>query len=139
MNARAGCVILFSWEMLVVLPDKQDGLPNLLSHLEKRGGIDKILKVQFAAEDVILNLPRFKLGEGPAVDVKKILNSLGMRLVFDERSADLSGICKSERLVVSEVLHKAILEVRSVLSRLVTFVRICECRIDLRRTRGRYF
>ncbi|CAL8105420.1 unnamed protein product [Calicophoron daubneyi] len=99
------------WEMLVVLPDKQDGLPNLLSHLQKPGGIDTILKAQFTAEDVILNLPRFKLGEGPAVDVKKILSLLGMRLVFDEQNADLSGICKSEHLVVSKVLHKAILEV----------------------------
>ncbi|CAL8105426.1 unnamed protein product [Calicophoron daubneyi] len=121
------------WEMLVVLPDKQDGLPNLLSHLQKPDGIDTILKAQFTAKDVILNLPRFKLGERPAVDVKKILSLLGMRLVFDERNADLNGICKSKHLVVSEVLHKAILEVDeegATAAAATAVIAQCDCAVE---------
>ncbi|CAL8105417.1 unnamed protein product [Calicophoron daubneyi] len=99
------------WEMLIVLPDKKEGLPDLLSYIQKPGQIDAILTGRYSPKKVMLNLPRFRLGEGSAVDVKKILQSLGMKLVFQQGVADLTGISKSEPLVVSEVMHKAILEV----------------------------
>ncbi|CAL8105409.1 unnamed protein product [Calicophoron daubneyi] len=99
------------WSLLIILPDENIGLPNLLSHLQKPGAISAILKKEFALEKVSLYLPRFKLGEGSAMDVGGILHSLGMNLVFEKGKADLTGICENQPLFVSAILHKAILEV----------------------------
>ncbi|CAL8105406.1 unnamed protein product [Calicophoron daubneyi] len=99
------------WCLLIVLPDEDSGLPQLLSHLRKPGAISVILEKEFVYEKVSLYLPRFKLGEKSAMDVSEILHSLGMNLVFEQGKADLSGICEDHPIFVSKILHKAILEV----------------------------
>ncbi|CAL8105403.1 unnamed protein product [Calicophoron daubneyi] len=99
------------WCLLVVLPDENSGLPNLLLHLQTPGAISAILEKEFNYEKVSLYLPRFKLGGGSAMDVGEILHSLGMNLVFEQGKADLSGICEDHPIFVSAISHKAILEV----------------------------
>ncbi|CAL8105412.1 unnamed protein product [Calicophoron daubneyi] len=100
----------YNWEMLIVLTDEDAGLPNLLSHLQNPGKLEEILGTFFEEREVTMYLPRFKLGEGPALDVKKLLMSLGMKEVFDEGRADLGDMCEN-RLFISDVFHKAVLEV----------------------------
>ncbi|CAL8105379.1 unnamed protein product [Calicophoron daubneyi] len=99
------------WAMVLVLPNRNDGLPALLEYLQIPGKIETITSENFNERDVFLFLPRFKLGEGSAVNAMEILQSLGMKSVFEAGSADLTGLCEQPRLFVSNVLHKAILEV----------------------------
>ncbi|KAA3671771.1 uncharacterized protein DEA37_0011456 [Paragonimus westermani] len=52
-----------------------------------------------------------KLGLAGSVDVKMILNKMGIRDLFSSRSANLSRITRQEPLFVSNMFHKAVLKV----------------------------
>ncbi|CAH8864137.1 unnamed protein product [Trichobilharzia szidati] len=98
--------------LLVILPDANDGLPNLLRSLSKGNTLSSIISSNdFEGTKLKLYLPRFKLKEGSSVSVKKILQGMGINDAFCPSSADFTGISESCRLCVSDVLHKAILEV----------------------------
>ncbi|KAH9374891.1 hypothetical protein HPB48_000754 [Haemaphysalis longicornis] len=56
----------------------------------------------------MLYLPKFKLEQ--TINLKKILQSLGIKDIFGPE-ADLSGMSEVGGLVVSEVYHKAFVEV----------------------------
>ena len=75
--------------MVVLLPDRQDGLPDFENRLSAQ-----MLRDCFAhmtARKVKLFLPRFKITWG-ALDVCRQLNALGMTLAFNRSEADFSGI-----------------------------------------------
>lgn len=93
--------------MLVLLPKKEDGLTapedtfaTGATYKQVTDGLDCVGKV-------ILSLPRFKMET--AFKLKAVLYSLGAELAFSD-NADFSGICE-ERLKISEVVHKAFVEV----------------------------
>jgi serine protease inhibitor len=98
--------------MLVLLPDRRDGLKELETTLSA-AMIKECLQAIRACE-VDLFLPRFKVTWG-TVELKESLAALGMRLPFT-RAADFSGINgltppDQESLFVSSVLHKAFVDV----------------------------
>ncbi|CAL8105428.1 unnamed protein product [Calicophoron daubneyi] len=99
------------WEMMIVLPDEIDGLPTLLSSLRNPGAIESILRSQLNFKRVVLHLPRFRLGEPGALDLKRTLRCLGINSLFESDKADLTGLCEHVSLPLSEIFHKAILEV----------------------------
>jgi serpin B len=92
--------------MVVLLPKKVDGLPEL----EKTLSLEKLtaLLAKLRACKVVASIPRFKMetsfGLGPT------LQALGMRQAFS-RSADFSGISSAEGLYISAVIHKAYVDV----------------------------
>jgi serpin B len=97
--------------MLVLLPDRKDGL----SHLERTLSVQMLNDCvkQMEYREVRLALPRFKMTWG--IDVSDLLKKLGMLLAFSEH-ADFSGINGRrppdyEALFISAVLHKAFVEV----------------------------
>jgi serpin B len=99
--------------MLVVLPDRKDGLAELEKALSARMLHDCV--EQMGDREVKLYLPRFKLNWGTE-DLNDILIDLGMTLAFDPDQADFSGIngCQppsEEALFVAGVFHKAFVEV----------------------------
>lgn len=92
--------------MHVILPDKGVDINEFINNLTPEQWND-IRNSLIKTNDVTLNLPKFKLEYG-IKNLNDSLKSLGMESAFD-MSADFSGI--SEGLFISNVLHKAIIEV----------------------------
>ncbi len=95
--------------MLVILPDRKDGLRNLEKTLSARMLNDCV--AQMVVREVDLLLPRFKISWG-AVNLRDQLVALGMPLAFARFRADFSGINGQEppsedSLFISAVFHKA--------------------------------
>lgn len=99
--------------MLVLLPDRKDGLRDLEKRLSARMLHDCV--AQMGAREVKLFLPRFKLTWG-TVNMRDQLAALGMPLAFTRFQADFSGINgheppQQDSLFISAVFHKAFVEV----------------------------
>jgi serpin B len=99
--------------MLVLLPDRKDGLRELEEALTVPLLNECTSRMEFTP--VTLSLPRFKFTWGN-VDLSEDLAALGMPLAFDRNCADFSGINGHEppaveALFISHVLHKAFVEV----------------------------
>ncbi|WP_433936031.1 serpin family protein [Sorangium cellulosum] len=93
--------------MVVILPTQVDGLPQVeqrLSAGQLKGYVDAL---EPARVDVAL--PRFKMTA--EFELSKALIELGMPLAFDDVKADFSGITRAEPLFISQVRHKAFVEV----------------------------
>ncbi len=92
--------------MYCVLPDENVSINDFIEDLDP--GEWNIIKESISErEDVLLQLPRFKLEYG-IKELKESLTELGMGEAFSE-SADFSGM--REGVFISSVLHKAIIEV----------------------------
>ncbi|TGZ57581.1 hypothetical protein CRM22_009902 [Opisthorchis felineus] len=100
-----------AWDMLIILPYKKRGLRRLLTRLRKRGELSSILSRNFQPTTLQLYMPRFSIGHSESsMNMKQILMNLGARLLFSEM-ADLSGMSYYDALSVSDIFHKAVLEV----------------------------
>ncbi|XP_055322227.1 serine protease inhibitor 42Dd-like [Sitodiplosis mosellana] len=90
---------------LIILPKKRTGLS--LEENVKNFGLNKILGLMFLCE-VIVTVPKFKIEF--EISLKNVLKKMGMSGMFD--GADLSDLLMTaEPLEISEVLHKAFIEV----------------------------
>ncbi|XP_073672503.1 leukocyte elastase inhibitor-like [Garra rufa] len=100
--------------MLILLPNEaQDGSDPLLK-LESELTLDKMLDWTRREEmgtwmDISVYLPKFKLEVGSSLS--KILQKMGMSSVFQETKANLTGMSSQDGLSISEVIHKAFVEV----------------------------
>ena len=94
--------------MLVFLPRKKYGINKLEQELNSNG-IKKWIS-SLSQTKVLVYFPKFKIT--CPFRMKKTLQSMGMRDAFS-RSSNFSGITdiKSEPLQISEVIHKAFIEV----------------------------
>lgn len=94
-------------EMVIVLPREPSGL----AAVEERLSIEALAEWRAAAEpaEVDVWLPRFRMEDGFLVN--DALRSLGAVDLFDLMKADLSGMSAADRLVISAVIHKALVEV----------------------------
>ena len=101
MGYKGGAV-----DMMIALPDNITGLAKLESKLSDdvlRSWSSKVRRVK-----VRVTLPKFKFSK--SFSLVDCLKHMGITDLFQVGKADLSGIAKDE-LVVSEVIHKAFLEV----------------------------
>jgi len=99
--------------MLVLLPNKKDGLPDLEKRLSSRMLQDCVSHM--SVREVKLFIPRFKTTWG-TVNMRDSLISLGMHLAFDQSRANFSGINghrppDEDALFISFVFHKAFVDV----------------------------
>lgn len=92
--------------MLVLLPKERDGLSRLENQLSAEN-LEKWTS-RLAKREVRVYLPRFKLSS--QFKLGETLRSLGMTLAFSEK-ADFSGMSSAEDLLISEVIHKAYVDV----------------------------
>jgi serpin B len=93
--------------LYIVLPNERQGLKSLTSKLTDFALIDKSIS-QLKEVEVHVTIPKFKIET--SYSLKEKLSQLGMKEVFTS-SADLSGIDGRKDLEVSEVIHKAVIEV----------------------------
>lgn len=92
--------------MYIILPSEGTDINDFVSNMtiEKWNGIKKTVTKR---EDIVFRLPRFKLEYG-IKSLKDSLISLGMEEAFSNY-ADFTGI--REKVAISDVLHKALIEV----------------------------
>lgn len=107
--------------LLIVLPNSNDGLPDLLNLMCEYGGISSILSRRFEDTSLNLYLPKFKLKEGYSFSIKDHLEQLGIKDAFSSLSADFSNISVSRKLYVTDVLHKSIIEVSRTTEAIIRF------------------
>jgi serpin B len=89
--------------MVIVLPDKVDGL----SAVEKEftpANLEKWLGALKPTE-LYVYVPKFETTA--QFELNKTLAGMGMSLAFDVEKADLSGMTTTEKLFISNVIHKA--------------------------------
>jgi serine protease inhibitor len=99
-------------QLLVLLPDKADGLRDLESKLSA-DLLDQCAKLE--QQDVDLYLPKFKL-EPPTIALAEALQALGMKSAFDQPpgSANFDGMAPrkpEDYLYLSQVFHKTFIAV----------------------------
>jgi serpin B len=96
--------------MVVLLPDHTK---TNLKDLESKLTADALINVEstfnMRKKEINLWLPRFKLEE--TLELNGVLAKMGMADMFVGGKADLSGIDGTKKLYVSEVVHKAFVEV----------------------------
>lgn len=64
---------------------------------------------KMSSQHVEVFLPRFKIEKN--YEIKHHLRALGLKDIFDESRADLSGVAAGGRLYVSKMMHKSYIEV----------------------------
>ncbi|GIY88728.1 leukocyte elastase inhibitor [Caerostris darwini] len=93
--------------MLVLLPNQRDGI----SALETSMTPEKLSQVQqqMYKTKVVVSLPKFKFDYGK--ELSPAIRELGVKDIFSARSADFSGMTPSKNVFVSQIMHKAVIEV----------------------------
>ncbi|KAL5015474.1 hypothetical protein ScPMuIL_009744 [Solemya velum] len=105
--------------MMILLPDKKDGLPALenigVFHMlvcEKALSPDTLQKIPRSfgyPEEVEVIFPKFRIET--SFDLEKTLSIMGMKDLFMAGKANLSAIDELNSIHVSNVVHKAFVEV----------------------------
>ncbi|KAH6937596.1 hypothetical protein HPB50_001885 [Hyalomma asiaticum] len=94
--------------MVIILPDEVEGL-YCLEECLTASRITVLLANLRLVQDVEVSIPKFKLD--CTLHLKETLKDLGLKDLFTQGEADLSGIFESGRPAVSEIVHKAVVEV----------------------------
>ncbi|XP_064482059.1 intracellular coagulation inhibitor 2-like isoform X2 [Ornithodoros turicata] len=94
------------FSMVIVLPYERDGVSNVLRNFTASTVYTVMRTIK--TTKILLQLPKFKLEAGYAL--KQALTDIGVTSVFGPE-ADLGGISRTKGLKVSDVLHKAVIEV----------------------------
>ncbi|XP_005373092.1 PREDICTED: serpin B7 [Chinchilla lanigera] len=93
--------------MYILLPE------NDLSQIEKNLTFRNLLRWtnprKMKSQYVEVFLPKFKIEK--KYEMKHHLEALGLKDIFDESRADLSGIASGGRLYISKLMHKSYIEV----------------------------
>lgn len=92
--------------MVILLPRQRDGLANLETMLTDTN-LDQWL-ADLRWKKVKISLPKFKISA--EFELSKTLEKMGMADAFGEK-ADFSGMDGSKKLQISEVVHKAFVDV----------------------------
>ncbi|XP_044282206.1 leukocyte elastase inhibitor A-like [Varanus komodoensis] len=110
-NARILCLPYVGevLSMLIMLPKDIGDLEQVESAMTCENFAHWTASENMEEDHVEVYIPRFKLED--SFDLNMTLQALGMIDVFDKSKANLSGMSPSHPLFLSNVLHKAFLEV----------------------------
>ena len=98
-----------SLSMVVLLPEANDGLGALEAKLNGANLVSWLTRLDQAPEaEAVVQLPKFKLSS--RFDLKPTLSAMGMPTAFGSQ-ADFSGMDGTRDLVISAVVHQAVVEV----------------------------
>merc|ERR1712123_13547 len=95
-----------NFTMLLILPDNETALGSLSNNLTEMDFTQ--IHNSLNSRDLLLRIPKFKLGY--KTQLVSAFKDMGIADIFDEASADLSGIT-DESLFVSDILHETKIEV----------------------------
>uniref|UniRef100_A0A3B5LS75 Serpin B6 n=1 Tax=Xiphophorus couchianus TaxID=32473 RepID=A0A3B5LS75_9TELE len=99
--------------MLIFLPrqieDNETGLKKLEDLLTYETFMEWTHPREMESGEIIVKMPRFKLEE--KYDLNRVLSSMGMVDAFHETKCDFSGMSSNKGLFLSQVSHKAFVEV----------------------------
>jgi serpin B len=95
--------------MIVLLPKKADGLPELEKKLTAANLKQWLAKL--SEHNVNLKLPKFKTTS--RFDLAKTLSAMGMPTPFTP-AADFSGMTTQEKVLIAKVIHKAFVDVHEL-------------------------
>ncbi|GAB0096979.1 uncharacterized protein DMENIID0001_125650 [Sergentomyia squamirostris] len=93
--------------MLIILPNKRDGLPALEAALGKKD-LAEITGSMYKTE-VIVQIPKFKIEY--EIELGNVLQKLGMGKMFSNAAEFEDMLVENEPLKVSKVIHKAFIDV----------------------------
>ena len=93
--------------MVILLPREIDGLSDLEASLTDKNLLSWIRV--FQSVDVEVTLPKFRVTS--EFSIGGLLRSMGMEDAFDPKTADFSGMTETKDLYISEILHKAYVDV----------------------------
>lgn len=94
------------FRMVVVLPEKLDGLPSVLEKAAEKGLLDDVFRLQPARRDVNLEIPKFEVKSG--LDLNNLLPKIGVSKIFDEPAPE---IVKGDSVTVSKAFQEAFIKV----------------------------
>jgi len=95
--------------MFIMLPKEKHGLADMEKSLNGKNFLEAILNTNNEQKMEHVMVPKFKLEE--TVKLVEILKQLGATDMFDDEKADFSNINGKRDLAVSDVIHKAFIEV----------------------------
>ncbi|XP_001365469.1 serpin B5 [Monodelphis domestica] len=99
--------------MLIILPKDVEDDSTGLEKIEKDLSLETLQEwtnpSTMASTKVKLSIPKFKVEK--IVDPKTVLESLGMKNVFDESTSDFSGLSETKGVALSNVIHRTCLEI----------------------------
>jgi len=93
--------------MIIFLPKKEADLPNFEASLNIERLTESLKSLQ--TQEVQVFIPKFQFTS--EFSLVKPLSSMGMRDLFNYKTADLSGMTDEKELEISEVIHKAFIDV----------------------------
>ncbi|KAH9525658.1 Serpin B3 [Bulinus truncatus] len=97
------------FSMYISLPQKDDGIADLEKLLSQPDKVKELLS-GLNPVGVKLAIPKFRTET--TVTLNDALRDLGMEKAFDPMKADFTGITQSDKVAISQVLHKAVVEVQ---------------------------
>ncbi|MDR1090083.1 MAG: serpin family protein [Prevotella sp.] len=97
-----------TFSMVIILPQPEKDMENVIRNINNDSWNDAIKNMQIRSTN--LQLPQFKLKCDYDME-KAILPDMGMKLAFNSRLADFTGINKGGGLSISKVKHKTFVEV----------------------------
>ncbi|XP_028619104.1 serpin B6-like [Grammomys surdaster] len=98
--------------MIIMLPDEHVELSMLKKKMTYEKFVEWTSLDKVNEEEVEVFLPRFKLEE--SYDMNDVLCKLGMTDAFEEDRANFSGMSSKQGLFLSKVIHKGIVEVNEM-------------------------
>ncbi|CAG5125391.1 unnamed protein product, partial [Candidula unifasciata] len=97
------------FSLYIALPQETDGITALEHSLASPGYADQLFE-GLRPVRVKLSVPKFKIES--TFGLNSALQGLGIVRAFDAGSANLEGISASSKVYISDVLHKAVIEVK---------------------------
>jgi serpin B len=94
--------------MVILLPLDPQGLPALEKTLTRENLEEWLPRLSERKLDAVV-IPRFKITT--TVDLRQVLQSMGMTDAFSAEQADFSGITGQRELFISQAIHKTYVDV----------------------------
>ncbi|XP_072942445.1 antichymotrypsin-1-like [Epargyreus clarus] len=92
------------FRMVIVLPDKKDGLPAVVEKVAQRGILQDVMAANW--RDIALEIPKFEIKTN--LDLENILSKVGVSRMFTEGA---SGVVREAPVRVSSAFQEAFVKV----------------------------